>query len=717
MPFLNLGIVAHVDAGKTSLTERLLYAGGVIDAVGSVDAGTTRTDSLDLERRRGITIKTAVASFPLGDRIVNLIDTPGHPDFIAEVERALRVLDGAVLVISAVEGVQAQTRVLLRTLRRLRVPTLIFVNKIDRAGARYDDVLDEIARRLTPGIVPVSGARNLGTPQASAHPLHHTDPTFTARLIDLADDPELLARWLQDETAIPYATLRDVLRSCTRKAEISPVFFGSAVTGAGVDTLLHGLTDLLPPATGDPDGPLSGTVFKIERDRAGSRVAYVRMFNGTLHVRDHLPHGVVTAIEPISTQPPTAANPSRDRATPFTSAHPTSTHPTDAGLGEVARSGGPARSGGAGPLKRAARSDGVGRSSGGGRSTESGRPRGVAVAAGEIAKVHGLRTVRIGDVIGDGRAAGDGGLFAPPTLETVVVAGRDSQRRALHAALTEMAEQDPLIDLRRDERRGELVVSLYGEVQKEVLETTLAEEYGIAVEFRESSVLHVERPVGTGRAIEILGQGSHPYLATLELVVEPGEPGSEVAFELDVPIEQVPIHLFKTEAFFSEALEETLRRTLVQGLHGWPVIGVRVRVVRTGFTAPETGAGDYRKLLPLVVMSALVEAGTVVCEPVHRFRLDGPAGTLSAVLAVFGRYLESSLVDGPTFVIEGRVPAARLRSLETAVPGLTHGEGVLETTFDSYRPVAPPYPTRERWDDNPLDRREYLLRVERRLRL
>src|ERR1022692_3693367 len=153
---LNWGILAHVDAGKTSLTERLLYAAGVIDEVGSVDDGSTQTDSLALERQRGITIKSAVVSFAIDDVTVNLIDTPGHPDFIAEVERVLGVLDGAVLVVSAVEGVQAQTRVLMRTLRRLRIPTLIFVNKIDRAGAQDERVLRAIAERLTPAIIAMA---------------------------------------------------------------------------------------------------------------------------------------------------------------------------------------------------------------------------------------------------------------------------------------------------------------------------------------------------------------------------------------------------------------------------------------------------------------------------------------------------------------------------------------------------------------------------------
>jgi len=169
-PIVNLGILAHVDAGKTSLTERLLHLAGVVDQPGRVDDGSTRTDSLALERRRGITIKSAVVSFALAGVTVNLIDTPGHPDFIAEVERVLGVLDGAVLVVSAVEGVQAQTRILHRTLARLRIPTLIMVNKVDRRGARPVAVLAEIAEKLTPAVVPVAAVDGPGTRAATVTP-------------------------------------------------------------------------------------------------------------------------------------------------------------------------------------------------------------------------------------------------------------------------------------------------------------------------------------------------------------------------------------------------------------------------------------------------------------------------------------------------------------------------------------------------------------------
>src|SRR4051812_17015571 len=162
MRTLNLGILAHVDAGKTPPPGRPLYPAGAIDRLGTVDTGTTQTDSLELERERGITIRSAVASFAIGDLAVNLVDTPGHPDFIAEVERVLGVLDGAILVVSAVEGVQPQTPLLFRALQRLRVPTLIFVNKIDRGGADPDRVVAEINRRLSPAVVAMERVHAAG---------------------------------------------------------------------------------------------------------------------------------------------------------------------------------------------------------------------------------------------------------------------------------------------------------------------------------------------------------------------------------------------------------------------------------------------------------------------------------------------------------------------------------------------------------------------------
>ena len=241
---LNLGIVAHVDAGKTTLTERLLYEAGVIDEIGSVDAGTTQTDTLDLERQRGITIKSAVTSFALGDVHVNLIDTPGHPDFIAEVERVLSVLDGAVLVISAVEGVQPQTRILMRALQRLR--------HTDAAVREQDRPRRSRRGPRAPG--------DRGTPRGRGRPDVGAGRARHARRVRQAPRRRLGAArgcsrrttrrsWSRSSTtsrASRRAACVAELASQTQRVLVHPVFFGSALTGAGVDAVMTGIAELLP---------------------------------------------------------------------------------------------------------------------------------------------------------------------------------------------------------------------------------------------------------------------------------------------------------------------------------------------------------------------------------------------------------------------------------------------------------------------------------------
>ncbi|MEU1474718.1 tetracycline resistance ribosomal protection protein Otr(A) [Streptomyces sp. NPDC005760] len=284
MHTLNIGILAHVDAGKTSLTERLLFDHGAIDRLGGVDTGDTRTDDGAIERQRGITIRSAVASFTVGDTRINLIDTPGHSDFIAEVERALEVLDGAVLLLSAVEGVQAQTRVLMRTLRGLRLPTLVFVNKIDRAGARDTGLLADIRRRLTPSMAPLTEVTGLGTSGAAVAALPE-DSRLAEALAEV--DQDILAAVVDGPGPTPD-DLHKALAARTADGSFHPVFFGSALGGQGIPDLVNGMVRLLPRPAVTPTGAPRGTVFAVRPGSGGERTAYLRLYGGEVTERQRL---------------------------------------------------------------------------------------------------------------------------------------------------------------------------------------------------------------------------------------------------------------------------------------------------------------------------------------------------------------------------------------------------------------------------------------------
>jgi ribosomal protection tetracycline resistance protein len=668
---LNLGILAHVDAGKTTLTERLLYTAGVIDEIGSVDAGSTQTDSLELERQRGITIKSAVVSFPIDGVTVNLIDTPGHPDFIAEVERVLSVLDGGVLVISAVEGVQPQTRLLMRALQRMRIPTLLFVNKVDRRGADCERVLNDISNRLTPAAIALGSVSREGTRAAVATANADGDGVLRARLIDaLAEhDEALLAAYVDDEASVSSQRLRSELAAQTKRALVHPVFFGSAITGAGLDLLAAGIVELLPAAGGDADGLVSATVFKVERGAAGEKVAYARLFSGTIGVRDRVRYR-------------------RD------------------GLEE----------------------DGEAKVTAIGVFDGASVVRSAAVATGEIGKLWGLDGIQIGDTIGESTPRATGrDSFAPPTLESVVVPRSERDKGALYIALEQLAEQDPLINVRRDDSRHEISVSLYGEVQKEVIQATLAGDFALDVDFRETTPICIERPIGTGEAVEHLNAESNPFRATIGLRIEPGASGSGIDFRLEVDNRTVPLYVYGKRETFAEYMNRYVRRSLREGLYGWQVTDCIVTMTQSNYSSPDgrpstrgplSTAADFRKLTPLVVMQALERAGTVVCEPSVRVSLEVPTDTVGAVMpaaARLGAAVESPSLQGKLATIETVLPARRAQDLQRQLARLTGGEGVLEYSFAGYQPVSGDQPTRRRTTPNPLNVDEYLLHLARRV--
>ncbi|MGW4113523.1 GTP-binding protein [Actinosynnema sp. NPDC004786] len=643
---LNLGVLAHVDAGKTSLTERLLFDHGRIPRLGSVDAGDTQTDSGELERRRGITIRSAVAWFALtdpvlGDLQVNLVDTPGHPDFIAEVERALSVLDGVVLVLSAVEGVQAQTRVLMRTLARLRLPTLLFVNKVDRAGARHDDLLAEIRRRLTPAVVPMARVDRLGARDAAVVPRSFADPGFAAEVAELLADHDLrvLDRVLAGDVPDDLPAL---LRDQTCRGLVHPVFFGSALSGAGTAGLVDGVRRFLAPRPAPPGEP-RGTVFAVERAANGEKVAYLRLFSGTVRARQRVAFR--------RRDDSGAVEEHRGRV---------------AGLEVVG--------GGAGPL-----------------------------VAGGIGRLRGLPRVRVGDRLGPDDD-GPRRHFSPPVLESVVRPARPGRESELHAALTRLADEDPLIRTRAV-GDGSTSVLLYGAVQREVLAERLAAEFGVEAVFEQARPVYFERPAGRGEARhEFVPRGPNDFWQTVGIRVEPRPPGAGNRVVREAQLGLLP-------KSYHRAIEDAVTATLRQGLHGWEVTDCAVTITHVGCEAPMTTAADFRDLTPMVVLEALRRAGSVVHEPGHRVEVEAPEDALGAVtglLLSLGATLGPPVASGTGWLVPGDLPARSLHDLVSALPGLTRGEGSAWHEPGPARPVRGPAPTRARTDGNPLDRDEYL---------
>jgi len=647
---INIGIVAHVDAGKTSLTERILYETHVIDEIGRVDKGTTQTDSLDLEKRRGITIKASVVSFFVNTLKINLIDTPGHADFLAEVERSLSVLDGAILLISAVEGIQAQTNILLWALRRLGIPTLLFINKIDRSGAQGDELLTRITTKLTEQIIPLYRTEDIGTKQATVVQNQLRDPAFLQACLEqlTLQDEQLLAAYVQGEP-ITADRVRAALMQQVRQAQLYPVFFGSAMTGVGVKELLADLENFFPSTTSLAESPTSGVVFKLGKEVTGEKVAFVRVFTGSLRAR--------TAIT-LQRRPDDA---------------------NETYLGKIQKL----------------------HLFWNGKTLQAQH-----VGAGEFCKVWGLREAKIGDVVGAWSEHIKALHFATPKYETRIEATHHEQDHQLYQALLELAEEDPLISVLKDDVHQIIYLRIFGEVQKEVIEAMLKEHYGLDVRFAETDVICVEKPRGRGQAVEIVEAPDNPFTATIGFLVEPGPMDSGVTYKRTPGI--LPLA-------FDRAIEEAARATLAQGLYGWEVTDIVVTLNHTTWP-PGSTAGDFRNLAPLVLMEALSQAGTDVYEPINQFELSVPIHAISTAmfrLSQLRAVNEQPVLRTNTFHVLGTMPVATSETFRRELPSFTEGEGVFMVQSAGFLKKAGAFPTRRRMDHNPLNRKEYLLYVQR----
>ncbi|MBL3822863.1 TetM/TetW/TetO/TetS family tetracycline resistance ribosomal protection protein [Bacillus sp. BSL6] len=643
MTTINIGIVAHVDAGKTSLTERILYETNVIKEVGRVDSGSTQTDSMELERQRGITIKASVVSFFIDDVKVNVIDTPGHADFIAEVERSFRVLDGAILVISAVEGVQAQTKILMQTLQKLNIPTILFVNKIDRSGANTEKVVKQIKTILSNETFPFYSVQNEGTKEARIIEYKSYDDCIER----LAPYNESLLESFINNEIVTDTLLREELEKQIQQANLYPIFFGSALTGIGVTELLENIPSLLPANNPSQDEELSGIVFKIEREPSGEKIAYVRVFSGNLHVRKYV-------------------HIQRDQSLPHKK-----------------------------KIKKMCMFHN-------GNAVQS-----TIVPCGEFCKVWGLSDIKIGDIIGKRTDYIKDIHFAEPQMEAAIDAVPKERIHDLYAALMELCEEDPLIQVWKDDVHNELYIRLFGEVQKEVIETTLFEKYNLQVTFSGTRVVCMEKPIGIGNSVEVMGEKANPFYATIGFKVERGELNSGITYKLGVELGSLPLA-------FHKAIEDTVFQTLKQGLYGWEVTDISVTLTHTGYASPVTTASDFRNLTPLVLMDALKQAETYVYEPVNEFELTVPEHAISTAmykLAAIPATFAEPIFNNDSYQLTGSLPVAKTENFKRMLHSFTEGEGIFTTKPAGFTKLKPPFPTRKRVDYNPLNRKDYLLHV------
>ncbi|KOR89036.1 elongation factor G [Paenibacillus solani] len=492
---LNIGVLAHVDAGKTTLTEQILFRSGIIEHAGSVDEGNTITDSLDIERRRGITVKSAAVSFMLDDMKINLIDTPGHADFISEVEHSLSVLDGVILVISAVEGVQAQTRVLMQTLKEHCIPTILFMNKIDRMGANYQNVYTMIRNLLDEHICEMSFVTEEGSATVR---VDAADPDIDGWIETLSGANEnLLHDYIQD-IPITRERLLEELRSQTRQGKAYPLFAGSAAKGIGIEALLHALGEFFPANDTSElqHEPLSGLVFKVIKLPNGERNVYLRLFAGRIEARDEIT---------VITQ--------NGQTTMFKVKHL--------------------------------------------RALQQGKSMSVElIDAGDIAILI-TDELKVGDVIGTASDKMKLVHFQKPPIQVQVSAKNSAEDHQLHTALSNLTEEDPFLQYIRDTHTKEHIIHIFGIVQQEILLETIQHQYGIEAVFSAPQVICIEKPLHVGEAVEYMEEC--PFYATVGLRVEPGERGSGLLYRLEVELGSLPLSFQKAiKDTVMEVLQEGL---------------------------------------------------------------------------------------------------------------------------------------------------------------
>ena len=653
----NIGIVAHIDAGKTTVTERMLYYTGDVHKMGEVDDGTTVTDWMIQERERGITITSAAVTCFWRDHQVNIIDTPGHVDFTVEVERSLRVLDGAIVVFCGVGGVQPQSETVWHQTTKYGVPRLAFINKMDRVGADFDRVVKEIRERLGSNAVPVQipwgredtfkGAidllelKSISFDEASSGMKAIEGPIPSeiagaaekarAELIEKVaeKDEEVLQAYLTSPD-VPAEILRAGIRNATLKGELIPVLCGSALHKKGVQPLLDAVIEYLPspldvpaieginPRDGktvtrppDDSGPTSALVFKVAGDPYVGRLAFVRVYSGRIKKGQNL-------LNPRTRK--------RERISRLVRLHADSRVEMD------------------------------------------------VVYSGDICAISGLKQATTGDTFCSENAQVELERikFPEPVMFMAIEPRTRADREKLGVALESLAAEDPTCVVRTDPETGQTILSGMGELHLEILTDRMKREFSVQVNTGRPMVAYYETVTRKGRGEHRFDRdiGGHHHFGEVAVEIEPAQRSSGNSIEFKISTDVVPED-------FRKHILDGLNDGLITGvLARYPVTDVKVHVVGGAFDAESSTDVAFRSASVVAFRDAVMAGEPEILEPIMSVEIITPSESTGDLLGDLsmrrGKVLEM-LARAGTHIVRAAVPLSELFGYATTIRSLSRG--------------------------------------------
>ncbi|MBO7429847.1 MAG: elongation factor G [Spirochaetia bacterium] len=665
----NIGIMAHIDAGKTTTTERILFYTGENHKIGEVDNGEATMDWMEQEQDRGITITSAATTCYWRDHQINIIDTPGHVDFTAEVERSLRVLDGGVAIFCAVGGVEPQSETVWKQAEKYKVPRIAFVNKMDRMGANFFAVVDEIKEKLGANPVPLFlpiGAENefegvidiLNQKEIRFDP---ADKGVTMTTSDIADDrKELATQWrdslldnisaFSDEITelylngeeIPLDMIKATIRKATLDGNLLPVFVGSSLKNTGVQCLLDGVVDYLPapdempPAIGvhakkgdkvevpcNPSGRPLGLVFKIQNDPAAGSLCFIRMYSGSIS------NG--TAVMNISKG-------KRERITRLFRMHSNKQEAID------------------------------------------------TLAAGDIGAVIGFKLAQTGDTIGNEsfQVLLENIEFPEPVISVAIEPKTMSDRDKLKGVLEILSKEDPTFVAKESEETGQLIISGMGELHLDILVTRIVKDFKVAANVGNPQVSYKESITKEVTHVEKFDKviANKENFAQITLRVKPAGQGSENKFTYDEKLKK------KLPMEFIEAVKRGVTGSFTSGsLFGYPMVEVAVELIDAEYNELTATEFAYEAAGAMGFDNACREAAPVKLEPIMNVDIATPKEYIGEVISNMtarGGLVESLESRNGSEHVKAQAALAKMFGYSTTLRSLTQGRGTFSLSFSHF---------------------------------